>query len=469
MYLQLSSDHLARSGRECGGLMAELNSLPSLLNPIDFGSLGTIANTKGYWKFDDVGGTTVTDLSGLSHSGVASRADINGGAAGKLGYCGTFVSASSDKVTLADHADLHPTTTFMIGAWVKTSTAAQQCIFQSYGTSSGNPAGFTFFIDATGHLQVFVAKGIAGGSDTAYKNLTSITTINDGNWHQVTLTRVSGYWILSIDNQYAGDMTWGDAAYGTNFVLIGAGTSNGSTFTDYFNGQIDDVFIVNGSILDQSQQSRLFGAIAYWRMEGNSNAAKGGVNGVDTAITYGTTTGKYGQGGRLQRANFSKIVMGTSGIFKVFNALSFCGWFNITNNPVSYCAIANCSLSGFARGYAFDMSTTSVSFMVGDNSSWGSVSVAIPAPGWHFYVGTWDGATVSLYLDGVAVGTPASKASISYTDCGLTIGNYYNDATPDNMFDGYVDDISLFRRALTADEVLTLYKEQASSAWFMFM
>jgi hypothetical protein len=74
---------------------------------------------------------------------------------------------------------------------------------------------------------------------------------------------------------------------------------------------------------------------------------------------------------------------------------------------------------------------------------------------WHLVTGSFDGATVRLYVDGAEVGsgTPASDP-IDYGALGtrdLFVGHYDGCAAHD--FDGSVDDVRIYGRALSAGEV----------------
>ena len=80
---------------------------------------------------------------------------------------------------------------------------------------------------------------------------------------------------------------------------------------------------------------------------------------------------------------------------------------------------------------------------------------------WHAVAGTFDGATVRLYVDGAQVGsgTPAAT-SIAYglTEDGLRIGNYpaSNLCGGGLVFQGLVDEARIYNRALDAEEIAWL-------------
>jgi hypothetical protein len=74
---------------------------------------------------------------------------------------------------------------------------------------------------------------------------------------------------------------------------------------------------------------------------------------------------------------------------------------------------------------------------------------------WHSVVGTFDGSTVRLYVDGKEVGTGTPNTTpIDYglpTSSDLMIGNYAGCSGLD--FSGKIDEVHLFDRALGAQEV----------------
>jgi hypothetical protein len=85
-------------------------------------------------------------------------------------------------------------------------------------------------------------------------------------------------------------------------------------------------------------------------------------------------------------------------------------------------------------------STTSVACSNPSNSSW------------HHVVGTQTGTTATVYIDGVQCNTGAVTAINNGTDTveiGRFRGGYY--------FNGKIDDVRIYNRALTAEEVQSLY------------
>ena len=80
---------------------------------------------------------------------------------------------------------------------------------------------------------------------------------------------------------------------------------------------------------------------------------------------------------------------------------------------------------------------------------------------WFFVAGTYDGDAVRTYINGVekAANTDASGPTNSKSDS-LRIGSGYPDY-PTAWFDGKIDDVRIYERALSTEEIQQLYQEGA--------
>jgi hypothetical protein len=77
---------------------------------------------------------------------------------------------------------------------------------------------------------------------------------------------------------------------------------------------------------------------------------------------------------------------------------------------------------------------------------------------WHYLVGTYDGSTMKCYVDGSLEGTNTSFSGNLPVRIGdLRIGADY-DTTPGNFFNGSIDEVRVYNRALSAAEVGDLYR-----------
>jgi len=86
---------------------------------------------------------------------------------------------------------------------------------------------------------------------------------------------------------------------------------------------------------------------------------------------------------------------------------------------------------------------------------------SVPQRTWTQMAGTYDGATVRLYVNGAEISNMAMPLTGDFeTDTTpLIIGGNDNDTSgvPTELFPGSLDEIMLFRRALSASEIAELY------------
>ena len=77
---------------------------------------------------------------------------------------------------------------------------------------------------------------------------------------------------------------------------------------------------------------------------------------------------------------------------------------------------------------------------------------ALPANTWTHLAATYDGATLRLYVNGVQVGSKAQTGTLATSSNPLNIGGdtFYN-----QYFDGRIDDIRIYNRALAPTEIQT--------------
>jgi hypothetical protein len=133
---------------------------------------------------------------------------------------------------------------------------------------------------------------------------------------------------------------------------------------------------------------------------------------------------------------------------------------------------------GDGRGYNISISDTTAhaSFQIGStgDSSWHTAtgSTTLSTGTWYHIVGTYDGTTIKVYVNGRLDGSTSYSSTINYTDNGtqgpnpqtLYIGaqhsatNSSNTTTGDMyFFDGLVDDVKVFLYTLTESQIKSLY------------
>ncbi len=141
--------------------------------------------------------------------------------------------------------------------------------------------------------------------------------------------------------------------------------------------------------------------------------------------------------------------------------LTICGWAKPETNGVNGALAAKYTAGGNQRSYALYLSSTgSVGATISGD---GSATVTAESPGSRWSAGTWihvavvyDGTDIRVYLDGALASNGASNPA-TYS------GGIYNSSAAFNLgawnagaslwFDGLLDEMAVFDRALSADEV----------------
>lgn len=172
-----------------------------------------------------------------------------------------------------------------------------------------------------------------------------------------------------------------------------------------------------------------------------------------TAINSpGWIGGKFGTG--LQ---FSSLQYVDSGLKSALSGTLLC-WFyanSITNGPV----LLGQSAVGSGRSY---LGITTDGFLgagIGADAHTVIKGItAIDLTKWYQGAVTWNESNVYLYLNGIQEFTKAQNGAVSLVDnIYFGVGNV--GGTPVLYFNGLLDHIRFYSRALSADEIRTLYRE----------
>jgi len=112
--------------------------------------------------------------------------------------------------------------------------------------------------------------------------------------------------------------------------------------------------------------------------------------------------------------------------------------------------------SGFDLALNNDTHVPRLEFFVANTTSLVDGTTACDDDQWHFVVGTFTDKTLRMYVDGVLEGEAqsANAVDINPNDLPLTVGN----SADNNPLTGIVDEIAMFNRALTAEEVASIFE-----------
>jgi len=166
--------------------------------------------------------------------------------AGKFSNALTL-NGTTQCVQITDTALMKPTGEFTIGMWFKTSnTGATKTLFQSYSDNT-NANGIKIEISAANVITVGIGNNSASDSST----FTGTTTVTGGVFIYLVVTFRNNYLQVYVNGvlEICGYCVTPSYA-ATNYVRIGAGNVTGTNVT-FMNGQIDDLYLINGYALDE--------------------------------------------------------------------------------------------------------------------------------------------------------------------------------------------------------------------------
>ncbi|NTW31658.1 MAG: LamG domain-containing protein [Bacteroidetes bacterium] len=205
--------------------------------------------------------------------------------------------------------------------------------------------------------------------------------------------------------------------------------------------------------------------VSYYRLEGNSNDAKGSNNGSSSNVTFGNSYGKFGQGASLNGTS-SYIDNGTNSSLNISPRISITAWcyFNSTdanqvlagkyNTPTGqqYLFIVSPGSNGNIGFYYSPYGNTSV-------STPGVSGINIPTGQWLHLAGVLDASTsdVTFYVNGNSVGTAHDVQGFTSIYSGTTSFKIGKRSDGYWFYNGYIDDVAVFNRTLTSTEIYKLY------------
>jgi hypothetical protein len=444
----------------------------------------------GWWSFDgkDMSGTKALDRSGQGNDGTLTNGPVR--TLGKIGQALEF-DGVDDLVNVGTSDELLPEDApLTICAWIfprNLGTGLKRIVERR------TPGEISFFTNVN-NVVTFAVVGSTNLSKISVENSISLNT-----WQLACVTWDGGT-MASNAHIYINAL---EVGYQTSINLVtptntfGASTSIGNRITGFrqFDGLIDDVRIYNRA-LSADEIKRLYrigatlhvntqvnndslskGLVGWWTFDGQDTAGSiiydrsgqgnnGFLNGASS--TNPRVKGKLGQALSFDGVD-DYVNIARNASLEPANAITVSTWFywddpsNSVNAPIvgiPYTADQEPYLS-----YLLQQISTSndIGFAVTiDGSRDVGVSKTVTTKTWHHLVGTWSSSerSTKLYVDGaVAATNTTNSGTLSYYNEPLRIGWYSFPATrPEAFIDGLIDDVRIYNRALTADEIKRLYR-----------
>jgi len=209
------------------------------------------------------------------------------------------------------------------------------------------------------------------------------------------------------------------------------------------------------------------GLVAYYPFNGNANDVSGnGNNGTvfEAALSadrFGLASSAYVFDGVNDQ-----IVISHSASISPTTQVTVSGWIRpLANEDNKHVVSKGSHVNYFSRSYSLQGPWSDGKWRAALSTGTGEVVVASSAAAvlgqWSHVLMSYDGATVNLYIDGQLSATQAAAGQITQTTEELFLGSHKFYAPSDYWFNGGLDDVRIYNRALSATEVTQLYATEA--------
>jgi len=439
------------------------------------GSLGTEEKGPGpvgYWSFDEGYGTTTQDRTSNNNDGTITGATWQTEDMCVSGKC-LYFDGDADRITVTSNTGINQEYSEMtVSAWIKPNVLNHGRILRQ---SSGNK--FYYKVNSDGRLTVEL---YINGVSTGWQYSSGTIDINE--WSHVTFTwdgstgKILHYINGSYDSQNSTDT--GTVDYSSNNFYIGYDG------TYAFNGFIDEVKIypyartadqikadynaragsIGTSARLSNQQSAInnlsSGLVGYWKMdESSGNAVDSSGNG-NTGTWNGSgshyVAGKFGNGGGFNGTD-DYVNCGSGDSLDITGEITVVAWVRI---PVLWSAMPSTypgfmGKSGSWIGYS-NKGNNKFKFAVyepDDTPHTIESNSALEIDTWYHYVGVFDGSVQKMYVDGILqTDTETWSGPMKSNSVSVKLGQ------SDQKFNGSIDEVRIYNRALSAREVKALYE-----------
>jgi hypothetical protein len=193
------------------------------------------------------------------------------------------------------------------------------------------------------------------------------------------------------------------------------------------------------------------GIVSWWRADGDFIDSIGGNSGTNAGgVTF--TPGEVGPALSLSGASNSYVFVGDAPSLELTGAITIDAW---VSSPAFGGRIVDKIQAYGSNGYMLDTYQDRLRMNVGPNAV--SSTTLLPMGAMTHVAGVYDGSSsITLYVNGSLVGTGSFTPQTTPTSqLPLRIGA---DSNGTSLFTGIIDEVRLFGRALSAVEILAIYR-----------
>lgn len=414
---------------------------------------------------------------------------------------GARFNGTSHKVDIPFAAALNPTS-FSFSFWMKWNGANAGTHKSPLTSRSSSPIqGYICYVLPTTQQLSFWTGGASAWDTLDAPNVTGGGKIDANVWYHVagTFNGATNQKTLYLNGVQVGQKTAAALVRNTQWPLrIGAGSSE-SAGSFWFPGDIDEVTVFDRALSAAEVQAQYTSAttaggtgteaaaaittqapVGWWRLTDPTTAP------VITAVNAGSAgsaaDGLYNGAGTLGAAgpqppseaglpagNKAFRMAGSGYVETPYSpalnppvfTVEF--WARPTGGAGTFRAAVSGrdDTGGRTAGYIFYAANNNTwQFWTGSGGSgaWDPITgPAVTLNTWVHLAGTFDGTTKRFYVNGTQVGTGALSTFNTNNLRGLRIGAGQNETTPNFLFQGDVDEVAVYPRALSATEISARY------------
>jgi len=421
--------------------------------------------------------TPFNDLSdqannGTAVGGLATVADTSNGGAFAYDFDGT-----GDYIDCGDVCNF--TSQISISSWVKSdSLASNNTIVEKHFTN--NIESYNFRLKSDGELNVYTYNTTAGTIGVFGQTTGDVSA---GSWYHVVGSYDGTKWQTFVNGVKISELIDSQGIFANPSDLRIGVSEQGTNFTQYFNGLMDDVRIFDRA-LNQAEIAHLaeargitgsppqgLGDEKLWLCPSINNSPNDiSGNGNNGVYQNGMgTIADTGSGGSLAYDfdGAGDYINCGNGFNPVAN-FSIAAWVYAgtwSGDPAGSRSIIEKGYDGANEKFAL-ISRSSGSYLdlytyISPAEHGIESQVAPPSvANWHHVCGTFDGSNWKLFFNGVQVASDADSTALPLSTQDVSIGASLINASPERYFSGKMDDIRAFDRALTQAEITHLASQR---------
>lgn len=419
----------------------------------------------GYWSFNEGAGNQANDYSGNKNPTAFSTTTpptwIDGKKGKAVNLSGNSYLSSPNSAALNISGG-----NITLSGWFKANTLSGKTILLTKG-SYGLYWNYGFGFSGNNLLVRYTNGDIISTS----------TTVSLGQWHYFSAVYSGTSTIFYLDGKLTDTLfnnNWSAATGIQQLTVGGSYTSSSQTYSEKFNGSIDDLRIYNRALSATEIQTlynagsakiitpNKLGLVGYWSMdEGSGNIAHDFSGNSLNGTLSGNPSPTWISGKHIGATSFggtpncgsscSNYGLISTNNISLPSTLSVCTWIY-----PKYSAVSELIIHGPGpTHYAFEFYQSGLAIVMRGGSSTAAVSASLLMLNkWNFVCGTINSTIGIIYINGIA-SAPATIAAPSTTSAAINIGAYSNN---NYAFNGYMDDVRIYNRTLSAAEVLGLYQ-----------